>query len=92
MGVNIISATLWPLLATLGCAGLIWRLYRRREPVVAGGAMLLLGLHYFTLNLSNYLYPDNMLMFWCLAGAAALLRGRRAGPAGPAGGARASRC
>nr|WP_246559011.1 glycosyltransferase family 39 protein [Hymenobacter piscis] len=78
-GVNIISATLWPLLATLGCAGLIWALYRRREPVVAAGAMLLLGLHYFTLNLSNYLYPDNILMFWCLAGAAALLRGREPG-------------
>ncbi|MFD2784010.1 ArnT family glycosyltransferase [Hymenobacter rubripertinctus] len=78
-GVNIISATIWPLLATLGCAGLIWALYRRREPVVAAGAMLLLGLHYFTLNLSNYLYPDNILMFWCLAGAAALLRGREPG-------------
>ncbi|AHJ98145.1 ArnT family glycosyltransferase [Hymenobacter swuensis] len=78
-GFNIISATLWPLLATLGCAGLIWRLYRRREPVVASGAMLLLGLHYFTLNLTNYLYPDNILMFWCLAGAATLLRGREPG-------------
>ncbi|WP_246008897.1 ArnT family glycosyltransferase [Hymenobacter metallilatus] len=75
-GLNIISATLWPLLATLGCAALIWRMYRRREPVVAAGAMLLLGLHYFTLNLTNYLYPDNILMFWCLACAAALLRGR----------------
>ncbi|WP_019947326.1 ArnT family glycosyltransferase [Hymenobacter aerophilus] len=78
-GVNIISATLWPLLATLGCAGLIYVLYGRREPVVAAAAMLLLGLHYFTLNLSNYLYPDNILMFWCLAGAAALLRGREPG-------------
>ncbi len=78
-GVNIISATLWPLLATLGCAGLIYGLYGRREPVVASGAMLLLGLHYFTLNLSNYLYPDNILMFWALAGAAALLRGREPG-------------
>lgn len=78
-GINIISATLWPLLATLGCAGLLWRLYRRREPLVASAAMLLLGLHYFTLNLTNYLYPDNILMFWCLAGAAALLRGREPG-------------
>ena len=81
-GVNVISATLWPLLATLGCAALILGLYRRREPVVAAGAMLLLGLHYFTLNLSNYLYPDNILMFWCLAGAAALLRGREPGRRG----------
>lgn len=76
-GVNIISATLWPLLCTLGCSVLIWLLYRRRQPVVAAGAVLLLGLHYFTLNLSTYLYPDNILMFWCLAGAAALLTGRR---------------
>ncbi|MCA8830715.1 ArnT family glycosyltransferase [Hymenobacter pini] len=78
-GLNIISATLWPLLATLGCAGLIWGLYRRREQVVASGAMLLLGLHYFTLNLTNYLYPDNILMFWCLASAVVLLRGREPG-------------
>jgi len=77
LGVNIISATLWPLLCTLGCTVLIWLLYRRRAPVVAAAAMLLLGLHYFTLNLSTYLYPDNILMFWCLAGAAALLTGRR---------------
>ncbi|MBX0289982.1 hypothetical protein K3G63_05995 [Hymenobacter sp. HSC-4F20] len=80
-GINIISSTLWPLLATLGCAVLIWILYRRREPVVAAGAMLLLGLHYFTLNLTNYLYPDNILMFWCLAGSASLLRGREPGRA-----------
>lgn len=80
-GINIISTTLWPLLATLGCAVLVWHLYRRREPVVAAGALLLLGLHYFTLNLTNYLYPDNILMFWCLAGSAALLRGREPGRA-----------
>ncbi|AII54131.1 hypothetical protein [Hymenobacter sp. APR13] len=83
LGVNIISTTLWPLLCTLGCAGIIWQLYRRREPLVAAGAVLLLGLHYFTLNLSIYLYPDNVLMFWCLAGAAALLAGRRAGQLRP---------
>ncbi|WP_082455725.1 ArnT family glycosyltransferase [Hymenobacter sp. AT01-02] len=75
-GINIISTTLWPLLATLGCAGILWKLYRRDEPLVAATAMLLLGLHYFTLNLTNYLYPDNILMFWCLAGAATLLTGR----------------
>ncbi|HEX8426078.1 ArnT family glycosyltransferase [Hymenobacter sp.] len=76
-GVNIISTTLWPLLCTMGCACLIWALYRKREPVVAAGTILLLSLHYFTLNLSTYLYPDNVLMFWCLAGTAALLTGRR---------------
>ncbi|GGF10238.1 ArnT family glycosyltransferase [Hymenobacter cavernae] len=76
-GVDIITTTLWPLLCTLGCVGLFWALYRRREPMVASAAMLLLGLHYFSLNLSNYLYPDNILMFWCLASSAALLIGRR---------------
>ncbi|MCB2410254.1 hypothetical protein [Hymenobacter lucidus] len=76
LGINIISTTLWPLLATLGCAAIIWRVYRRREPVVAAAAMLLLGLHYFTLNLTNYLYPDNILMFWCLCCALCLLAGR----------------
>ena len=77
-GVDIITTTLWPLLCTLGCVVLFWILYRRHEPVVAAAAMLLLGLHYFSLNLSNYLYPDNILMFWCLASASALLAGRRA--------------
>jgi hypothetical protein len=76
-GVSIITTTLWPLLATLGCAVVVWKLYGRTEPLVAAGAMLLLGLHYFTLNLTNYLYPDNILMFWCLCCASALLLGRQ---------------
>ncbi|WP_165699472.1 ArnT family glycosyltransferase [Hymenobacter jejuensis] len=76
-GTDIITTTLWPLACTLGCAVVIWALYRRREPVVAAGAMLLLNLHYFTLDLTRYLYPDNILMFWCLCSAAALLTGRR---------------
>lgn len=78
-GINIITTTLWPLLATLGCAVVLWLLYGKREPVVAAGAMLLLGIHYFTLNLTNYLYPDNILMFWCLCCASVLLIGRRVG-------------
>ncbi|QIL74460.1 ArnT family glycosyltransferase [Hymenobacter sp. HDW8] len=78
-GVNSITTTLWPLLATLGCAIVLWLLYGKREPVVAAGAILLLGLHYFTLNLTNYLYPDNILMFWCIYCAASLLIGRRDG-------------
>ncbi|UOQ51331.1 ArnT family glycosyltransferase [Hymenobacter cellulosivorans] len=77
-GIGIITTTLWPLLATLGCSLVIWATYRRHEPVVAAGAMLLLGLHYFTLNLTNYLYPDNILMFWCLCCGVALLKGRQA--------------
>jgi len=78
LGINSISTTLWPLLATVGCAGILYILYHRRAPVVASASMLLLGLHYFTLDLTRYLYPDNILMLWCLAAAAALLRGRQA--------------
>lgn len=76
-GVNIWSTTLWPLLATLACLGLIWRAYRRRQPLVAAGAVVLLGLHYFSLNLTNYLYPDNINMLACLGAALALRRGRQ---------------
>lgn len=77
-GVNIFTTTLWPLAATLGCLGLIGGLYRRRAPLAASAALLLLGLHYFSLDLSTYLYPDNILMCLALASAAALLRGRQA--------------
>jgi hypothetical protein len=77
-GISIITTTLWPLLCTLACSVVLWAAYRKREPVVAAAAMLLLGLHYFTLNLTNYLYPDNILMFWCLLCALTLLRGRQA--------------
>lgn len=83
-GVGIYTTTLWPLLCTLGSVVLCWVLYRRREPLVAAGAMVLLGLHYFMLTLSNFLYPDNILMFGALASAAALLWGRRAGQQYPA--------
>ncbi|WP_303311316.1 glycosyltransferase family 39 protein [Hymenobacter sp. BT730] len=76
-GVGIYTTTLWPLLCTVGTLVLCWALYRRRAPLVAAGAMVLLGLHYFMLTLSNYLYPDNILMFWALASASALLYGRR---------------
>ncbi|RAK69770.1 hypothetical protein [Hymenobacter edaphi] len=78
LGINIWSTTLWPLLATLACLGLIWAAYRRRQPLVASGALVLLGLHYFSLDLSTYLYPDNVNMLACLGAALALLRGRRA--------------
>ncbi|ALD21081.1 ArnT family glycosyltransferase [Hymenobacter sp. DG25A] len=83
-GVGIYTTTLWPLLCTLGSVVFCWALYRRREPVVAAGAMVLLGLHYFMLTLSNFLYPDNILMFGAVASAAALLWGRRNGQQHPA--------
>ncbi|GAB3291916.1 glycosyltransferase family protein [Hymenobacter tenuis] len=76
-GVGIISTTLWPLLCTLGALGLIWFAYRRHAPVAASVAILLLGLHYFALNLANYLYPDNILLFFALSSATALVVGRR---------------
>jgi 4-amino-4-deoxy-L-arabinose transferase-like glycosyltransferase len=78
-GVNGISTTLWPLLCTIGTTGLIYVAYRRQAPVAASVAMLLLGLHYFVLNLSNYLYPDNVQLFFAMASAMALLVGRRQG-------------
>ncbi|RTQ52424.1 hypothetical protein EJV47_05265 [Hymenobacter gummosus] len=81
LGVNIWSTTLWPLLCTLACLGLLWAAYRRRAPLVAAGALLLLGLHYFSLNLTNYLYPDNVNMLACLGAALALWRGRQPGRA-----------
>ncbi|GAB2968361.1 hypothetical protein GCM10027048_44020 [Hymenobacter coalescens] len=79
LGINIWSTTLWPLLATLGCLLLLWAAYGRRQPVAASGALALLGLHYFSLNLTAYLYPDNVNMLACFAAALALWRGRQAG-------------
>lgn len=78
LGVGIFTTTFWPLLCTLGTSLIFYLLYRQQAPVVASAAMLLLGLHYFTLNLSIYLYPDNVLMFFAAGSAAALLHGRRA--------------
>ncbi|MBC6607854.1 glycosyltransferase family 39 protein [Hymenobacter sp. BT188] len=78
LGIRIFTTTIWPLLCTLGTSLIFYLLYRQRAPVVASAAMLLLGLHYFTLNLSIYLYPDNVLMFFAAGSAAALLHGRRA--------------
>ena len=85
LGVGIFTTTLWPLLCTLGTSLIFYLLYWRQAPVVASAAMLLLGLHYFTLNLSLYLYPDNVLMFWATASAAALLLGRRTEQTHPIG-------
>lgn len=76
LGIDIWSTTLWPLLCTLACLGLIWARYRRRQPLVAAGALVLLGLHYFSLNLTNYLYPDNVNMLACFGAALALWQGR----------------
>ncbi|MBC6606000.1 hypothetical protein H8B13_04135 [Hymenobacter sp. BT188] len=78
-GINIYTTTLWPLVATIGSSILAWVLFRRREPIVAVGTILLLGLHYYTLDLARYLYPDNLLMLWVFAAAAALYTGRQPG-------------
>src|SRR5688572_12293443 len=63
-GINIYSATLWPLLCTLGCSGIIFLLYRKTNPVVATFGIILLGLYFHTLFLASYLYADNILMFF----------------------------
>ncbi|QNP51987.1 hypothetical protein H9L05_19095 [Hymenobacter qilianensis] len=83
LGVGIFTTTFWPLLCTFGTSLIFYLLYRQQHPVVASAAMLLLGLHYFTLNLSIYLYPDNVLMFFAADSAAALLYGRRPAQAHP---------
>ncbi len=75
-GLNIYTATLWPLLCTLGCSLLIFALYRKRNPLVAVFGILSLGLYFHTLFLATYFYPDNILMFFAFASAAVLYRFR----------------
>jgi hypothetical protein len=75
-GINIYSTTLWPLLCTVGCSGIIWLLLRKEKPTVSVLAMLLLGLYFHSLFLASYLYPDNILMFFALGAVAILYRFR----------------
>ncbi|KAA9340751.1 ArnT family glycosyltransferase [Adhaeribacter soli] len=75
-GINIYTTTLWPLLCTLGCSGLIYFLYRKENPKVAVFGMILLGLYFHTLFLATYLFSDNILMFFAFAAVAVLYRFR----------------
>ncbi|MFC6997512.1 ArnT family glycosyltransferase [Rufibacter roseus] len=66
-GMNIYTTTLWPLLCTLGTYLLLFLTFRRTHPSATSWALVLLGFYYFQLNTSNYLYPDNILLFFSAA-------------------------
>lgn len=76
-GINAYTITLWPLLATLGTQVLVYLLIRRENPVAATWGLVLLGINFHILNLSNYLYPDNIIMFFSFAAAGALFMFRK---------------
>ncbi|WP_169788153.1 glycosyltransferase family 39 protein [Rufibacter tibetensis] len=73
---NIYTTTLWPLLCTLGTLLLLYLTFRKKHPVAISWALVLLGLYYFQLNTSNYLYPDNILLFFTTACLLVLYRAR----------------
>ncbi|AMM50296.1 hypothetical protein TH61_02620 [Rufibacter sp. DG15C] len=63
-GHNVYTTTLWPLLCTLGTLYLLYASFKKEHPVATCWALVLLGLYYFQLNTVNYLYPDNILLFF----------------------------
>ena len=67
IGVSPYITTVWPMLCTAGTLVLIYYLLRKNYPGVAMWAVILLGFNFHTLFLSNYLYPDNIVMFLSLA-------------------------
>lgn len=69
-GINLVTATLWPLIATLGTTALLTALLIKYSPLAAAGATLALGLSQHTLWLATYLYGDNVAMLLALAAAA----------------------
>ncbi|MDX5394607.1 MAG: hypothetical protein LPJ89_05335, partial [Hymenobacteraceae bacterium] len=73
-GVSPYITSLWPLLCTIGTLILIYTLLYRNYPVAASFAVLLTGLNFHTLYVSNYLYPDNPAMFLSLAATTILFR------------------
>ncbi|WP_205503695.1 glycosyltransferase family 39 protein [Rufibacter psychrotolerans] len=75
-GMNIYTTTLWPLLCTLGTLLLLYLAFRKAHPVATSWALVLLGLYYFQLNTVNYLYPDNILLFFTTACLLVLYRAR----------------
>ncbi len=66
-GINDITTTLPPMLATLGCLGLIYRLTRRADDYTAAAAMCLFMLDYYTLFYAIRPYADVMLTFFSLS-------------------------
>ena len=63
-GVNPYSTTFWPLICTLGFYLSIWLTFRKQFPVATASMLVLSGLYYFLLNTINYLYPDNIALFF----------------------------
>lgn len=66
-GVNAYTTTLWPLVCTLATYLLLYLAYRRDYPMAISWALLFMGLFYFLLNTVNFLYPDNILLFFTTA-------------------------
>ncbi|WP_026462904.1 hypothetical protein [Adhaeribacter aquaticus] len=63
-GVNAYTTTLWPLLCTLGFYLAIWLTFHKNYPSATSWMLVLSGLYYFVLNTINYLYPDNIALFF----------------------------
>ncbi|WP_192825084.1 glycosyltransferase family 39 protein [Rufibacter sp. LB8] len=67
LGVGPYTTTLYPLLCTLGTYGLLYQTFQKEYPVAISWTLVFLGLFYFLLNTVNYLYPDNLLLFYTTA-------------------------
>ncbi|MFB9863814.1 hypothetical protein [Rufibacter immobilis] len=79
-GMNIYTTTLWPLLCTLGTLLLLYAALHRKHPLATAWALVLLGLYYFQLNTVNYLYPDNIVLFFTTACLLVLYKARQPFP------------
>lgn len=66
-GMNVYTTTLWPLLSTLGTYSLLFSSTRTDHPTATSWALVLMGLFFFQLLSVNYLYPDNVLLFFVSA-------------------------
>ncbi|WP_460894250.1 ArnT family glycosyltransferase [Rufibacter soli] len=76
-GMNVYTTTLWPLLCTLGTYLAIFLTFRKSHPVATSWALVLMGFYYFQLNTVNYLYPDNILLFFSTACLLVLYKARK---------------
>ncbi|AKQ46371.1 hypothetical protein TH63_13255 [Rufibacter radiotolerans] len=76
-GMNAYTTTLWPLLCTLGTYMVLFLTFRKNHPVASSWALVLMGFYYFQLNTVNYLYPDNILLFFSTACLLVLYKARQ---------------
>jgi hypothetical protein len=83
-GMNVYTTTLWPLLCTLGTYLAIFLTFRKSHPMATSWALVLMGFYYFQLNTVNYLYPDNILLFFSTACLLVLYKARQPLPSFPA--------